>query len=91
MGPFGAQGKFFAQASRNQPIVTATPPESRPKPLGLRMFLSETGFAFGNMRHGSIMPLYVLPYPVIDPVMVHLGPLPIRWYALSYIVSLVVG
>lgn len=35
--------------------------------------------------------LYVLPYPVIDPVMVQLGPLPIRWYALSYIVSLVIG
>ena len=35
--------------------------------------------------------LYVLPYPVIDPVMVNLGPLPIRWYALSYIVSLVAG
>jgi len=33
----------------------------------------------------------VLPYPVIDPVMVHLGPLPIRWYALSYIVSLALG
>jgi len=37
------------------------------------------------------MPLYVMPYPVIDPVMVQLGPLPIRYYALSYIVSLVVG
>ncbi len=37
------------------------------------------------------MPLFLLPFPVIDPVMVHLGPLPIRWYALSYIVSLVAG
>ncbi|MBB4198505.1 prolipoprotein diacylglyceryl transferase [Rhodoblastus sphagnicola] len=37
------------------------------------------------------MPLFVMPYPIIDPVMVHLGPLPIRWYALSYIVSLVFG
>lgn len=32
-----------------------------------------------------------MPYPVIDPVMVQLGPLPIRYYALSYIVSLVIG
>ncbi len=37
------------------------------------------------------MPLFLLPFPVIDPVMVHLGPLPIRWYALGYIVSLVIG
>jgi phosphatidylglycerol:prolipoprotein diacylglycerol transferase len=37
------------------------------------------------------MPLFVLPYPVIDPVMINLGPLPIRWYALGYIVSLVAG
>ena len=37
------------------------------------------------------MPLFLLPYPVIDPVMINLGPLPIRWYALGYIVSLVVG
>jgi phosphatidylglycerol---prolipoprotein diacylglyceryl transferase len=37
------------------------------------------------------MPLYVLPYPVIDPVMVNLGPLPVRWYAMGYIVSLLIG
>jgi phosphatidylglycerol:prolipoprotein diacylglycerol transferase len=37
------------------------------------------------------MPLFLLPFPVIDPVAVHLGPLPIRWYALGYIVSLVAG
>jgi phosphatidylglycerol---prolipoprotein diacylglyceryl transferase len=37
------------------------------------------------------MPLFLLPFPVVDPVLVHLGPLPIRWYALGYIVSLVAG
>lgn len=31
------------------------------------------------------MPFFVLPFPIIDPVAVHLGPLPIRWYALAYI------
>ncbi len=37
------------------------------------------------------MPLFLLPFPVIDPVMVHLGPFPIRWYAMGYIVSLILG
>jgi len=37
------------------------------------------------------MPLFLLPYPVIDPVMLHIGPLPVRWYAMGYIVSLVAG
>ena len=33
----------------------------------------------------------VLLYPHFDPVMVQLGPFGIRWYALAYIVSLVIG
>jgi phosphatidylglycerol:prolipoprotein diacylglycerol transferase len=33
----------------------------------------------------------VLPFPHIDPVLIHLGPLAIRWYALSYIAGLLVG
>ena len=32
-----------------------------------------------------------LPYPDIDPVAVHLGPLPIRWYSLAYIGGLAAG
>jgi len=37
------------------------------------------------------MPILLLPYPVIDPVLVHLGPLAIRWYALAYISGLIAG
>ncbi len=37
------------------------------------------------------MPPLVITYPVIDPVLVHIGPLPIRWYALAYIGGLVGG
>jgi phosphatidylglycerol:prolipoprotein diacylglycerol transferase len=37
------------------------------------------------------MPIFLLNFPVIDPVMINLGPLPIRWYALGYIVSLAAG
>src|ERR1700761_4116989 len=33
----------------------------------------------------------ILPYPHIDPVLVHLGPFPIRWYALAYIAGLVLA
>ena len=35
--------------------------------------------------------LPVIPYPVIDPVLIHLGPLAVRWYALAYIVGIVAG
>ncbi|MGH7886924.1 MAG: prolipoprotein diacylglyceryl transferase, partial [Candidatus Binatia bacterium] len=32
-----------------------------------------------------------LAYPSIDPVLISIGPLPIRWYALAYIAGLVLG
>ncbi|HET7849873.1 MAG TPA: prolipoprotein diacylglyceryl transferase [Pseudolabrys sp.] len=37
------------------------------------------------------MPLFVIPFPAIDPVLVHLGPLAIRWYALAYICGILIG
>jgi phosphatidylglycerol:prolipoprotein diacylglycerol transferase len=37
------------------------------------------------------MPTLVLPFPTIHPVLVQLGPLAIRWYALAYIAGLIVG
>src|SRR5437879_12949515 len=37
------------------------------------------------------MPLFALPFPAIDPVAVSLGPFAIRWYALAYIVGLLIG
>jgi phosphatidylglycerol:prolipoprotein diacylglycerol transferase len=33
----------------------------------------------------------VLPFPGFDPVLVHIGPLSIRWYALAYITGLLAG
>ena len=33
----------------------------------------------------------LIPYPTIDPVLIQLGPLAIRWYALAYIAGLVLG
>jgi phosphatidylglycerol:prolipoprotein diacylglycerol transferase len=37
------------------------------------------------------MPLFLIPFPAIDPVAISLGPFAIRWYALAYIVGLVIG
>jgi len=37
------------------------------------------------------MPLYVIPFPAIDPVLVSIGPIAIRWYALAYIVGILLG
>ncbi len=37
------------------------------------------------------MPFFVLPFPVINPILVQWGPLAIRWYALAYIAGLVAG
>jgi phosphatidylglycerol:prolipoprotein diacylglycerol transferase len=37
------------------------------------------------------MPLFAIPYPVIDPVLMQIGPVSIRWYALSYIAGILLG
>ena len=41
------------------------------------------------MSLAATLPL--LPFPVIDPVAVEIGPFAIRWYALAYIASLLLG
>lgn len=35
--------------------------------------------------------MFVIPFPAIDPTLVEIGPFAIRWYALAYIVGLMVG
>jgi phosphatidylglycerol:prolipoprotein diacylglycerol transferase len=37
------------------------------------------------------MPLFAIPFPAIDPVAIAVGPIAIRWYALAYIVGLLLG
>ena len=37
------------------------------------------------------MPLFAIPFPAIDPILVQLGPFAIRWYALAYIGGLLFG
>lgn len=37
------------------------------------------------------MPLFALPFPAIDPVLIRIGPLAIHWYALAYIGGIFLG
>ena len=37
------------------------------------------------------MQLFVLPYPVIDPVAIEFGPLSVRWYGLAYMAGILLG
>jgi len=37
------------------------------------------------------MPLFAIPFPAIDPVAIAVGPFVVRWYALAYIVGLLIG
>jgi phosphatidylglycerol:prolipoprotein diacylglycerol transferase len=35
--------------------------------------------------------IFTLPYPNIDPVFLHLGPVQLRWYGLMYMLSFIIG
>jgi phosphatidylglycerol---prolipoprotein diacylglyceryl transferase len=37
------------------------------------------------------MPLFVIPFPAFDPILVSIGPFAIRWYALAYIFGILLG
>jgi phosphatidylglycerol:prolipoprotein diacylglycerol transferase len=37
------------------------------------------------------MQLFVLPYPVIDPVAIQVGPVQLRWYGLAYMAGILFG
>src|SRR5881275_2406240 len=39
----------------------------------------------------ALMPFFAVPFPAIDPVAVAVGPFVVRWYALAYIVGLLIG
>ena len=37
------------------------------------------------------MEVYMLTFPQIDPIMIHLGPLAIHWYGVAYVVGMLLG
>jgi len=37
------------------------------------------------------LPFFAIPFPTIDPVLISIGPFAIRWYALAYIVGIMLG
>src|ERR1043165_4384134 len=41
-----------------------------------------------SLLHDLMLPLAALPFPNIDPVIIHLGPVAIRWYGAGYIVGI---
>jgi phosphatidylglycerol:prolipoprotein diacylglycerol transferase len=41
--------------------------------------------------HAPVTMLLALPFPNFDPVLVHIGPFAIRWYALAYITGILLG
>jgi phosphatidylglycerol:prolipoprotein diacylglycerol transferase len=46
-----------------------------------------SGLSIGS----AFMPSLALPFPAIDPVLIQIGPFALRWYALAYIVGILVG
>jgi phosphatidylglycerol:prolipoprotein diacylglycerol transferase len=45
----------------------------------------------GCFKRADTMPLSLLPYPKLDPVLISFGPFAIRWYALAYICGILLG
>ncbi len=35
--------------------------------------------------------MLVLPFPAFDPILISVGPFAVRWYALAYIVGILLG
>ena len=73
----------FVSATRLSPQWRSDYPAARPGMLPLmRLSIHESDLD---------MPLLVIPYPAFDPVLVHIGPFAIRWYALAYIFGILIG
>jgi phosphatidylglycerol:prolipoprotein diacylglycerol transferase len=58
---------------------------------GTTLTLRQGGPHFACNFSDRAMPLSVLPFPDIDPVLVTIGPFALRWYALSYIAGILLG
>ena len=37
----------------------------------------------------TLMSLFVIPFPAIDPVLIEIGPFAVRWYSLAYIAGII--
>src|SRR5262249_29711349 len=63
-------------------------PEPRARPLD---FAARLPASPEPTLRESPMPLYALTFPAFDPVLISFGPIAIRWYALAYIVGILLG
>src|SRR5262245_32486120 len=75
-GPFKAPRRAVFPILRDTSLDFGRPPAASPP------YLSATS---------PDMPALSLPFPNFDPVLVQIGPLAIRWYALAYIVGILGG
>ena len=62
-----------------------------PKRLTYHQAKPDFSFHAARLRANRPMPLYALTFPAFDPVLINLGPFAIRWYALAYIVGILLG
>src|SRR5262249_11679253 len=89
-GRTAIRSKNKAGATRQAKVAYPTPVLVRPRPAGLT-----PGAGYPHQPIVGVvqflMPLYVIPFPAIDPVLVSIGPIAIRWYALAYIVGILLG
>jgi len=44
-----------------------------------------------RVKAHAMLVLPVLPFPAINPVLISIGPLAVRWYALAYIIGIIAG
>jgi phosphatidylglycerol:prolipoprotein diacylglycerol transferase len=47
-------------------------------------------FAVSGDDHAA-MPLFALPFPNIDPILISIGPFAVRWYALAYVGGILIA
>src|SRR5215218_9141469 len=85
----------FVTLPRTSPVVARISAEHpSPNPLASSFVLTSS---LGWPHDASMVlellsiPLVVLPFPAIDPVLISVGPLAIRWYALAYIAGILLG
>lgn len=66
--------------------------DGAPRPQGaMPLGGGATDQGLSRSQRCLMLVLPLLPYPAINPVLINIGPLAVRWYALAYIVGILAG